>query len=687
MPTIITTGSLSARALGFARNMVSGAVDTYFKYVNLLLPGNGTNGAQNNTFLDGSSNAFSITRNGNPTQGTFSPYGTNWSNWFNSSSAYLRIGASSSLAASTNSFTIEFWYYSATNASGRPCGNGNNDVWGANKWVFASQASGKLEFYVYNYSSSTAILSSTSTTVAYDGQWHHIAITRSGNTWAMFIDGTRQGSAVTSSVSLNGTSSTLNVGWSYMTGDASAAFVGYISNFRFVNGSSVYDPSQTTITVPTSPLTAVTNTVFLSCQSNSFVDNSSNAFAITPVGSPTVQKLSPFSVTSSYSTSAVGGSGYFDGSGDSLTAANNTALQLGSTYTTEVWVYPTAYGANLRIWTDGSAGVNNVDLYVSSTGVVAGAGGSFSVTGFTLPLNAWTHIAVVVNAGSLSVYINGTSRTLSGTTTGYNSNSTSTRYFGAYSSAGYDWPGYISDIRFVKGTAVYTANFTPPTSPLTAISGTSILLSMQNAGVIDNAMIMDLETVGNAQISTTQSKWGGSSIYFDGTGDWLVTPNKNELNLSGSNFTIEAWVYTTSTAQQCVIGSVKNSDGTGSYMFNLNYNSAKLRFFCRYANGTVLDYTADSGTFPTNAWTHIAVTRSGSSLRMFINGSQVGTTNSTFTGTSAIDSAITNYRIGSTTDDVLNFVGYIDDLRVTKGVARYTANFTPPTSAFPTYGS
>jgi hypothetical protein len=674
MPTIITRGAASALAYGWSR--VSGAItDAYFKYVTMLLPGNGTNGAQNNTFLDSSTNNFTITRNGNTTQGTFSPYGSNWSNYLTSSSGYLRVGASANLAASTNSFTIEFWYLSSVNANGRPAGNGNNDTWGANKWIFANQLTGKLEFFVYNYSTGTAMFSSTSTTVAYDGQWHHIAITRSGNTWAMFIDGTRQGASVTSSVSLNGTSSTINVGWSYLTGDASAAFAGYISNFRFVNGSSVYDPTQSTITVPTGPLTAITNTAFLSCQNNRFVDNSTNAFAITPVGAASVQRFSPFSPSAAYSAATIGGSGYFDGSGDSLTAANNTALQLGSTYTTEVWVYPTAYGANLRIWTDGSAGVNNVDLYVSSTGVVAGAGGSFSVTGFTLPLNAWTHIAVVVNAGSLSVYINGTSRTLSGTTTGYNSNSTSTRYFGAYSSAGYDWPGYISDIRFVKGTAVYTANFTPPTSPLTAISGTSILLSMQNAGVIDNAMMNDLETVSTAQISTTQSKFGGSSIKFNGTSDYLNAGSSINLDSFG-DFTIEAWIYPTASADQNIIA--RWTTGNRSYRMYMTTPTNYLRI--HYNNDTI---NLDSTTAVTlNTWSHVAATRSGSNLYLFLNGTSIATaTSSTLIGPNAI-----NTLIGATESASPQsfFNGYIDDVRITKGYARYTANFTPPTAAFPT---
>jgi hypothetical protein len=453
--------------------------------------------------------------------------------------------------------------------------------------------------------------------------------------------------------------------------------VGNISNVRIVKGSAVYDPTQSTLTVPTSPLTAVSGTSLLTCQSNRLIDNSSNAFSISYSGSPApvIQRFSPFSPSAAYSTATNGGSGYFDGSGDSLTAANNVALQLGSTYTTEAWVYPTAYGANLRIWTDGSSGVNNIDLYVTSGGGIAGAGGSFSVTGFTLPLNAWTHIAVVSNAGTLSVYVNGTSRTLSGTTTGYNSNSTSTRYFGAYSSAGYDWPGYISDIRFVKGTAVYTTTFTPPTSPLTAISGTSILLNMQNAGIIDNAMMNDLETVGNAQISTTQSKFGGSSMYFDGTGDWLYGPSTQNVGFGTGPFTVEMWVYPTSNPANGPGTLFDARSGTNAEGWVLRiFSDLSVGFYDGPSN--VYQQTS-ANAVSLNTWAYLAFVRSGTTLTIYVNGTSAKTaTVSSNLGSSWPYYVGNNYAAGYT------YYGYIDDLRITKGYARtITAS---PSSAFPT---
>lgn len=684
MPTIITRGAASALAYGWSRIMaVVPTTDAFFKYVTMLLPGNGTNGAQNNTFLDSSTNNFTITRNGNTTQGTFSPYGSNWSNYLTSSSGYLRVGASANLAASTNSFTIEFWYLSSVNANGRPAGNGNNDAWGANKWIFANQLTGKLEFFVYNYSTGTAMFSSTSTTVAYDGQWHHIAITRSGNTWAMFIDGTRQGASVTSSVSLNGTSSTINVGWSYLTGDASAAFAGYISNFRFVNGSSVYDPTQSTITVPTGPLTAITNTAFLSCQNNRFVDNSTNAFAITPVGAASVQRFSPFSPSAAYSAATIGGSGYFDGTGDYLNAGSSTNLDnFTGDFCLEAWIYPTitsttASQVPLARWTTGS---RSYILYITATNNyirIHYNNDTINLDSTTaVKINAWNHVVANRSGSTLTLFLNGTS--VSTATSSATIVASTSTFIGATETASPQsfFNGYISDVRIVKGSSVYgTSTFTPPTAPLTAITNTQLLLNMQNAGVIDNAMMNDLETVGNAQISTTQSKFGGSSMYFTGaSGTYMTSPF---IPVPGTGaFTLEAWVYTTASATQMIYTQYTAADAN-RWHFSIDNNSG---YKLNLAHGTAATVWGAT-VVPLNQWNHVAVTRdSSNNLRIFLNGTLDGSSASYTYTLQQIGP-----RIGAMNNTTqYNFNGYIDDLRVTSGYARYTASFTPPTAAFPT---
>jgi hypothetical protein len=186
-----------------------------------------------------------------------------------------------------------------------------------------------------------------------------------------------------------------------------------------------------------------------------------------------------------------------------------------------------------------------------------------------------------------------------------------------------------------------------------------------------------LETVGNAQANTTQSKWGGSSIYFDGTGDYLVPNADSSLNAFGSgNFTIEFWVYLNAT--QTSIFYDGRAVGTIGAAPSIYVSNNALFYFTNNANRIT------GATLSNTTWTHIAVSRSGTSTRMFINGTQTG---STYTDTVVYINYTSRPTIGGdghNLSSALFLNGYMEDLRVTKGIARYTANFTAPTAPFPT---
>ena len=183
---------------------------------------------------------------------------------------------------------------------------------------------------------------------------------------------------------------------------------------------------------------------------------------------------------------------------------------------------------------------------------------------------------------------------------------------------------------------------------------------------------------GNAQISTAQSKFGGASGLFDGTGDWLSIPEASALELS-ADFTIECWIRTSSTSDM-VIGSSKN--GTNTQILRINSGSSGNLDFYAPVYGWV--YQGVAAGITTSTWHHLALTRSGSNTRMFVDGVQKGTTVTDWTGTIAMDIVGALFIGGSHyTAPAIDFNGYIDDLRITKGVARYTANFTAPAAAFP----
>jgi hypothetical protein len=224
-------------------------------------------------------------------------------------------------------------------------------------------------------------------------------------------------------------------------------------------------------------------------------------------------------------------------------------------------------------------------------------------------------------------------------------------------------------------------------------SNVSLLLHGDGANgstvIRDSSSRMNTVTaVGNAQISTAQSKFGGASIAFDGTGNYLTVPDNADFEFGSGNFTVEMWIYPTSGTNtfRCFIAkSNRNSPGgQGSFVGQISNTNKLQMLFDKDATGETWDIDVQgTTTVALNTWHHIAVVRSGNVFTAYLNGvSEATATN----GLSLVDNAelLTIGALGYTSPPFVSFFnGYIDDLRITKGVARYTANFTPPTAAFP----
>ena len=172
--------------------------------------------------------------------------------------------------------------------------------------------------------------------------------------------------------------------------------------------------------------------------------------------------------------------------------------------------------------------------------------------------------------------------------------------------------------------------------------------------------------VGNAQLSTAQSKFGGSSIAFDGSGDYLQASSAT-LD-PGGDFTVEAWAYLSVFTGYQMLFSTRIIN-TGS-SFGIDDNGK----IAAYSNASGV--SSSSFDMPLSIWTHLAYTYSSGRLYMFVNGANVYNSVRSFTGN-------TQTWVGTSNGNGEYWNGYIDDLRITKGVARYTSNFTPPTAPFP----
>ena len=745
MGLLSTFGAASGRAFGLTR--VGAAIkDAYFNLTTLLLPGDGTNGAQNNTFLDSANQAvftgsisgttltvsavtsgtivvgtgitgsgvtagttvtalgtgtggtgtytvsasqtvssttitatgFPITRNGgNPgmTQGTFSPFSqTGWSNFFDGTDDYLSIADNAVLRPGTSNFTLEAWIWRGAS--------------GAAHTIYAKGgASTGIMFQV----TSTNVLRFTHTTTNIDSTgtiaanaWTHVVVVREGtgtNQTKLYINGTQDGQGTVSTDFTQ--TEEVRIGTNR---GATEDFNGYISNLRFVKGTALYTgaftPSTTPLTTTSQGATA-TEVELLTCQDNRFLDNSSNAFTITVNGTPSVQAFSPFAPTAAYSAATNGGSGYFDGTGDYLTVADNAAFDIGSSdFLIEAWVYSTSSTNFKMIIGQWNASGNlsytlrqNANKWAFS--YTTGGTTETAVNGTsTQQLNAWAHLAVIRTGNTLGLFVNGvreTTASMTGITIFNNSGNFS---IGGAGNGGDLWLGYVGPCRVIKGTlpSGYDATqstLTVPTAPFTSTASTSILENFTNAGITDATAKNDLETVGNAQISTTQSKFGGSSMYFDGTGDWLTVIDNPNLQMGSGDFTIEGWFYLSATG--VAYGIVSKGTSTTGWSVNITSGN-KLQFSYTSSNLT------GATTLSSATWYYFAVVRSGTAtgnLKVYLNGSadatSAGAVTDNFNQTNIM--YIGADRVGSS---ALN--GYIDDLRITKGFARTIAT---PTSAFP----
>ena len=431
-----------------------------------------------------------------------------------------------------------------------------------------------------------------------------------------------------------------------------------------------------------SSVSLLTETTSVNNQNNNaFLDSSINAYAVTTSGTVAQGYYSPFS--------SGGGSMYFDGTaGNYLSTSSAVSTSMNpSDFTAEAWVYtelvnsvPHSILGNFGTGTDNNywgLGIGGNNKFLFQLRDNASEGLLYSTT--TPSVNTWYHVAVTrtKSTNECKLYVNGV---LEATATINKAITARSTLIGAALYTGYEayWKGYISNVA-VTTSLKYTGNFTPSTTPLTAVTGTQLLLSATNAGIYDAAKKNDLFTKGDAQVSTAQKKFGTTSMKFDGTGDYLYAQPSTGFTFGTGDFTIEGWVYITATTptasgifQQGVTPFPAST--TNSVAFATATAGQVWQIYAKNTN------TNSTATWTTGTWYHYAVVRSSSTTKLYINGVSVisvaaDTTN--YTGTYMGLGAI----FGSTP---YNLNGYMQDFRVTKGVARYTTNFTPPTSAFPT---
>ena len=636
-------------------------------------------------FTDDSKYNHQITRNGDVSLGTFSPFSLEdgyWSNYISPNSG-LKFSNSSAFAFGTGAFTIEFWVFGGADNDQDVILEGRSAVGGSFHITYGGYSSTSNSLRYVPGSGSTI---TTGTDLIADNTWHHCAIERdASNNVTLYIDGVSKGTG-TDSTDYSTTTGTWSIGYSFTA--SSNYSNAYYSNFRIVKGSNVYGGA---FTPPTTPLTAVPNTQLLTCQSNKFIDNSSNGLTLTLVGTPKVQPFSPLAPTRSYSKDAVGGSAFFDGSGDDLTIPRSSDFVFGTgQFTIECFVYYTSQTLSSNNAIIGQSGFGSV-LQLNSSGYVQYYDQNTShypLTGnVAVPLNMWNHIVVQRNSSNnLDLFVNGTRQDTTGNTTstlGFMANQDLTIH---------SWDGtatsnqeYISNVRIVKGSAVYTSgsSITVPTAPFTADSNTKLLLNFTNAGIIDHTMKNNLDTEGNTRISTRVKKFSTGSIYFD-SNDYMYIPDSPLFLMGDGDFTFECFLYFTS--------NIGNS--SGDYRMLLSDASTNSNYLTIRGHGTetngVFQYNFSGSSanmslgngLTSNSWHHLAFSREGTTLRLYVNGT-LTETDTSISNDFNLNSNGGGVYVGAFNGPNHYLNGYMDEARLTKGVARYTgSSLTVPTKTF-----
>ena len=370
-------------------------------------------------------------------------------------------------------------------------------------------------------------------------------------------------------------------------------------------------------------------------------------------------------------------------------------------FTVEMFIYMTDIGNSIdRVIYDGRtiSGLGATPtIYVSAAGKLTYyAAGGLRITGTTtMAISNWYHVALCRSGTSTRLFLNGTQEGSTWTdTTNYNLVNTNRPVFGENGNANdsSSLKGYMDEIRVTKA-ARYTANFTPTTlefpSPTTTDPLWSNVVALFHAsGANASTTVVDSSPLGltawtcagNAQVNTAQKQFGTGSFIFDGTGDALYpSASESTFTFGTGDFTVEMFIYPTAlgggVAHILYDGrTVSNPSVASPTMFITT--ASQLAYFVNGA-ATITGTT----TLSLNTWYHVALCRSGTSTKLFLNGTQEG---STWTDA-------TNYNVTNTTRPVIGangyasdsyFVGCIDEVRITRDAARYTANFTAPTAEF-----
>ena len=387
--------------------------------------------------------------------------------------------------------------------------------------------------------------------------------------------------------------------------------------------------------------------------------------------------------------SGTNGSVYLNGSSviEADIAGSQFSIPSNTSFCIEAWVKFTlgnTYNNVCSTW-DATGGYENTLFHVKDNGTIfmAGYAGSTYTSNSGVTANNWHHVCIASNGSSGEFYIDGSMK--GGYTNSGAMDSGRPLYVGANmdgangsGNGNYRPTGYISNLRFVVGHKTYDSNFTPPDGALTATSqgvpeGACKLLAFQDANdwqtTYQSSASFSMITQAGSPTSSTDHPFpsNNGAVSFN-TSSSLQLASTSDLCPGTGDFTFECWI--------------KPNDWSGTWM-TVYHNGAYDGFYVgKDSSGNFVVRASSNTSFieqsslPTvNQWTHIAVTREGSTLKLFYNGVEKNSVSNSHNFITAATG------IGQTTGPGEGINGTLSNLRFVKGTAVYTSAFTTPTTA------
>jgi hypothetical protein len=633
-------------------------------------------------------------------------------------SDYITVEDSGDWAFGSGNFTIDFWIrFAALPAAGDIGLIINQGADATHRWQFQYDHYSGDYWLFYNNNAGTAVTIQQAPAAAVQiDTWYHMAVVKNGNNLMIFQDGVQCGATDTTGFTVGDYAAVVTIGRRWAQDGAAWRYLnGWLDELRVSKGIARWTEN---FTPPDAPYTKDSYTklllhldgpdasvMFMPTLFN-FIDDESmtrNDKRVAYVGTAQID-------TAQYQLGS--SSLLLDGNSDYLTSADSADWYFATgNFTIDFWIKIAAATNYMMIVSQVQSDTAKWCVYyrngtLAFTGYATSNGTYGSIYGSSgTPLDdgEWHHCAVVRNgtsAGSVKLYLDGTVMTVSGTDFGAGAigdwaaaleigrqNVTNSNYF---------FNGWIDELRISKGIARWTEDFTPPTEPYEQDMYTVLLMHFEGADGTklmedsSNSLNKGIVGVGTSQVDTAQKKFGDASILLDGNSDYLPLGGTNTLWQFGSmDFTIDAWVRFAALPSEgygSVLLGKSNDASTAYFAFSAAYRTGGNYYVRLYlSSGSVQLFVCNwayASAPSIDTWYHIALVKSGTIFRAFVDGSQVGSDAIAPVSMPDTAGATYNYRIGSFVDNSSWINGWVDEYRISRGIARWTSNFTPPDAPY-----